>query len=75
MRRALWRGKNLAHGAFRRLRFFEERQAIAMERPAPRETIVAGDQARLPPCCGRASNPNGSDPTVRQQLGFQVSLL
>jgi hypothetical protein len=28
----LWRGKNLAHCIFCRLRFFEERQAMAMER-------------------------------------------
>src|SRR6185503_3831018 len=30
----LWRGKNLAHRVFCRLRFFEERQAMAMERLA-----------------------------------------
>ena len=42
----LWRGKDLAHGVFRRLRFIEERQAMAMEclaclgeREAPRRAV------------------------------------
>src|SRR2546429_5490337 len=54
----LWRGKNLAHGVFRRLRFIEERQAMAMECLA---------------CFGERETPRRAVYEAHAELGLQRS--
>src|SRR5258706_11727513 len=52
----LWRAKNLAHRVFRRLRFIEERQAMAMERLA---------------CFGERETPCRAVDEAHAELGLQ----
>ena len=54
----LWRGENLAHCVFRRLRFIEERQAMAMERLA---------------CFGERETPRRTVDEAHAELGLQRS--